>query len=116
MKIMHYSKATPKKVDSDSVKGLTGRLVIGKEDGAENFCMRVFELEKGGYSPRHTHDWEHEIIIHSGIGEVFHEGEWLPLEPGIVIFIPGNEEHQIRNAGDEKLVFVCLIPSGPPEL
>ena len=113
---MHYSKAEAKQFDSDQVKGVTGRVAIGKADGADNFCMRIFELEKDGFSPRHTHDWEHEIFIHQGRGEAFRDGSWEPVSPGTALFIPGNEEHQIRNTGDGKLVFVCLIPSGAPEL
>lgn len=117
MKIMHYSQGESKHFDNgDMVKGVTGRVAIGKAHGAENFCMRVFEVAPGGYTPKHSHDWEHEIFIHSGNGEVLCEGEWKPVEPGYAVFIPGNEEHQIRNPGEETLVFVCLIPSGAPEL
>ncbi len=116
MKIMHYSEAESKHIDSDSVKGMTGRVVIGKADGADNYCMRFFELSENGHSPAHSHEWEHEIIIHSGQGEVLCKGEWKPVKAGYVIFIPGNEEHQLRNTGSEKMVFACIIPSGPPEL
>ena len=116
MKIMHYSEAEAKQFDSDQVKRVTGRIAIGKADGANNFCMRIFEIEKGGFSPRHTHDWEHEIFIHEGRGEAFCDGSWEPISAGTVLFIPGNEAHQIRNTGDGKLVFACLIPSGVPEL
>jgi quercetin dioxygenase-like cupin family protein len=38
------------------------------------------------------------------------------VEAGSVAFIPGNEPHQIRNTGENKLVFVCLIPAGAPEM
>jgi len=116
MKIIHYSEAEPKRFDANNVKGVTGRIVIGKADGASNFCMRFFELSEGGYSPKHSHEWEHEIIIHSGKGEVLCEGKWMPVTKGHVIFIPGNEDHQIRNASEDHLVFACLIPSGVPEL
>ena len=116
MKIIHYREAEPKHFNSDIAKGVTGRVVIGKADGADNFCMRFFELSAGGCSPRHSHEWEHEIVIHSGKGEVLCQEKWVPVTPGYVIFIPGNEDHQIRNAGDEPLVFACLIPSGFPEL
>jgi quercetin dioxygenase-like cupin family protein len=116
MKIIHYTDANPRHFDSETVKGVTGRVVIGKADGAEKFCMRFFEIAKDGYSPRHSHAWEHEIIIFSGTGEVLCEENWIPISPGKVIFIPGNEDHQIRNAGDVPLVFACMIPSGPPEL
>ena len=116
MKIQHYSEIQSTKFGAPGVKGTTGRVAIGKADGADNFCMRVFELEKNGYSPRHTHDWEHEIFIHHGNGEVYQEGRWIPVVAGSTIFIPGNEEHQLRNAGDQNFVFVCVIPAGAPEL
>jgi hypothetical protein len=44
MKIIHYSEAEPKRLEGNTVKGVTGRLVIGKSDGANNFCMRFFEM------------------------------------------------------------------------
>ncbi|MBW1867463.1 MAG: cupin domain-containing protein [Deltaproteobacteria bacterium] len=116
MKIQHYSDIQFTKFDTPGVKGTTGRVAIGKADGANNFCMRVFEVEKNGYSPRHIHDWEHEIFIHHGSGEVYQKGRWNPVVAGSTIFIPGNEEHQIRNTGGQTLVFICLIPSGAPEL
>jgi quercetin dioxygenase-like cupin family protein len=116
MKIQKYSDVKPTCFDSDVVKGVTGRVLIGKDDGANNFCMRVFELSKGGYSPLHSHDWEHEIFIYAGQGAVFNHGKWLNVEAGYSIFIPRNEEHQLKNIGDDSFVFVCLIPSGAPEL
>lgn len=116
MKIQKYSDVKTTYFDSDVAKGVTGRVLIGKDDGADNFCMRVFELSKRGYSPLHSHDWEHEIFIHSGKGAVFNNGEWLNVEAGYSIFIPCNEEHQLKNIGDNPFIFVCLIPSGAPEL
>jgi len=116
MKVINYSEPESKKFDGDNVKGVTGRIAVGKADGADHFCMRVFEVEKEGYTPKHAHDWEHEIFFHQGQGEVLLDGSWRPVSAGSVAFIPGNEEHQIRNAGSDKLVFVCLVPSGAPEL
>ena len=116
MKIMHYGEAETKEFNGDIVKDVTGRVLIGKADGADNFCMRMFELAEGGYTPKHSHDWEHEIFFHAGKGEVLRENEWVPVEQGHVAFIPGNREHQIRNTGSEPLMFICLIPSGAPEL
>jgi quercetin dioxygenase-like cupin family protein len=116
MKIQKYSDITPTLFDSESVKGVSGRLLIGKDDGAENFCMRMFELSKNGFSPLHSHDWEHEIFVYSGKGAVFNNGEWLNVESGYSIFIPRNESHQLKNTGDDPFIFVCLIPAGPPEL
>jgi quercetin dioxygenase-like cupin family protein len=116
MKIVDYKSVKPTKFDNDVAKAVTGRVVIGKKDGAENFCMRVFEVEEHGHTPRHTHEWEHEIFFHSGKGEVLSQGKWTPVYPGTAVFVPGNEDHQIRNTGSERLVFVCLIPKDAPEL
>lgn len=116
MKIQKYSDVAPTHFDSESVKGVSGRVLIGKDDGADNFCMRMFELSKDGFSPLHSHDWEHEIFVYSGKGAIFNNGEWLNVESGYSIFIPRNESHQLKNMGDDPFVFVCLIPSGPPEL
>lgn len=116
VKIIAYSDVEPTYFENPQVKGVAGRVVIGKNDNANNFCMRVFEIASGGNTPRHSHDWEHEVFVHSGEGEVYGEGQWKPLQAGNVIFIPGNKEHQIRNVGKGKLVFVCLVPSGAPEL
>lgn len=116
MKVIHYSQAKATRMESDKVKGVSGRVVIGKDDGAPHFCMRVFELDPDGYTPRHQHDWEHEIFFHAGQGEVWQNGSWTPVNAGSVAFIPGNAEHQIRNVGTDRLTFVCLIPAGAPEL
>jgi len=116
MKIIQYTEADARRFDGGPAKGITGRVVIGQADNARNFCMRVFEIEPDGYTPRHTHDWEHEIFFHAGQGEIFRSGEWVPVQAGYIAFVPGNEEHQIRNTGDTTLVFACLVPAGAPEI
>jgi quercetin dioxygenase-like cupin family protein len=116
MKIIHYAEAEAKKYPSEQAQGAVGRVVIGQADGARKFCMRVFEISKGGITGRHAHEWEHEVFVHAGKGEILREGKWVPLSAGSVVFIPGNEEHQLRNAGDTPFIFVCVIPSGAPEL
>jgi quercetin dioxygenase-like cupin family protein len=116
MKVMPYSSAKSHHFDTDQVKGVTGRVLVGRADGAEKFCMRMFELAPEGYTPRHSHDWEHEIFVHGGEGAVFDGSRWSPISTGTVLFIPPNEVHQLKNVGEAPLVFVCLIPSGPPEI
>lgn len=116
MKVIHYTQEAGTRIDNDQIKGVTARVVIGKADGAPNFCMRVFDMERGGCSPRHTHAWEHEIFFHAGRGEVWQDGRWTPVQSGSVAFIPGSAVHQIRNTGDDPLTFVCLVPAGAPEL
>ena len=116
MKIIHYNEVGSMHYDNDAARSVDGRVVIGKADGARNFCMRVFEIGPGGYTPFHKHAWEHEIFFHEGSGEVYRDGEWIPVTSGSVAFIPGKEEHQIKNVSSEPLIFVCLVPREAPEL
>ena len=62
MKVVNYKDVLPVVMDNAMVKNVAGRLMIGKEDGANNFCMRLFEMGPDGYTPKHTHDWEHEVL------------------------------------------------------
>ncbi len=116
MKIKSYADIEPTLFDGGPAQGVAARVAIGQADGAQNFCMRVFEIAPGGHTPRHAHAWEHEMFVHSGAGEVHGNEGWQPLQAGRVMFIPGHEEHQMRNTGKEKLVVVCLVPAGAPEM
>ena len=116
MKIINAKDILPVRMESEIVHNVAGRVMIGKKDGAQNFCMRMFEMGKDGHTPRHTHDWEHEIFIHSGEGEVFIEDKWYSVSKGSAVFIPPNIEHQFKNKSETTFVFLCLIPPGAPEL
>ncbi len=111
MKIQSYSAVTVKGVDDPEAKGVRMSVVISREDGAENFIMRVFQIVPEGHTPKHRHDWEHEVFILAGRGIAFSESGEHEVKQGDVIFIPPNEEHQFRNPGPENLEFICLIPA-----
>jgi len=36
-------------------------------EGSRNFAVRNIEIESNGYSPCHSHPWEHEIFVLEGI-------------------------------------------------
>ena len=110
MKIVHYTEVEAENPGGET-QGVTLRRVISEQDGAPNYYMRVFDISPGGYSPLHSHAWEHEIYILSGEGEVVEEGGSTPIKPGTAIFIPGEELHQLKNTGDQLLRFICTIPS-----
>ncbi len=116
MKVLNYKDVLPIVMDNDQIRNVAGRIMIGKEDGADHFCMRVFEMGKDGFTPKHAHDWEHEVFVHKGEGAVFIKDAWHPLSEGSAIFIPAHIEHQFKNVSDHSFVFVCLVPSGAPEI
>ncbi|MBA3009781.1 MAG: cupin domain-containing protein [Proteobacteria bacterium] len=116
MKVINYTDILPVTMDNDMVKNVAGRLLIGREDGANNFSMRLFEMGSKGHTPKHSHPWEHEVFVHKGTGEVFMDGQWHSLSEGSAIFVPPNVEHQFRNTADKDFAFVCLVPPTAPEL
>jgi quercetin dioxygenase-like cupin family protein len=109
MKVFNYKTVKPEKADCCPEKTQI-RWLITKEMGAPTFAMRLFEMEPDGYSPLHTHSWEHEVFVLEGNGSVFDGKNTKPLQAGDVVFVPPNELHQFRNSGKEQLKFLCLIP------
>jgi len=96
-------------VQMDGVRGATMALMVGREHGAPNFSLRHFRVEPHGHTPRHSHDYEHEVFIEGGGGTVLLEGAERPIKRGDVVFVPANEEHQFK-AADTGLSFLCLVP------
>lgn len=87
------------------------RMLIGPAEGAPNFHMRHFEVAPDGFTPKHQHDYEHEILVLKGAGVAFTPAGEKPIRAGDVIFVPANEMHQFRNTSDTPLEFICLIPA-----
>jgi len=111
MKVEKSSNITKSSVELDGAKDVEIRWLISKEDGAENFAMRMFELQPGGYTPLHTHPHEHEVFVIEGQGIFVCEGQEHEFGAEYVIFVPGDKEHRFKNTGDSLLRMLCLIPA-----
>jgi quercetin dioxygenase-like cupin family protein len=109
MKIFQYKEVEAKDANKGSL-GLKVRWLITKEMGAENFAMRLFEMEPGGHSPSHTHSWEHEVFILEGKGLIVGAEHERKFGPNDVIFIPPNEKHQFKNNSEKTIKFLCIVP------
>lgn len=111
MKIEKSNNVTIKPVEMEGAKNVGIRWLISKEDGAENFAMRMFELAPGGHTPLHAHPQEHEVFILEGQGTFVFEGQQHPFGAEHVIFVPSNKEHRFMNTGDSVLRMLCIIPT-----
>lgn len=107
--IRNLNDSTRKPVQMDGVKGVTMAVMVGREDGAPNFALRQFVVEPGGHSPRHSHDYEHEVFIVAGGGTVLLNGSEQPIKSGDVVYVPADHEHQFR-ASAGGMTFLCLVP------
>lgn len=88
-------------------------LLCEKNCGAPSFALRRFFVQPGGTTPFHTHDWEHEVYVLSGIGVAKTEDGETPVKRGDAILIKPNERHCFKNTGEAPLEFLCIVPNGP---
>ncbi len=109
MKVILHKDIELKEADEGASK-LKVRWLITKETGAPTFAMRLFEMEPGGHSPHHNHDWEHEVFVLEGEGLVVGGKEEKKIKAGDAVFMPPNEKHQFKNNGKKTLKFLCLVP------
>jgi quercetin dioxygenase-like cupin family protein len=110
MKLRSENEVKTEKVE-DGAAGTTVRWLIGEGEGAPNFALRLFEIEPGGFTPLHTHPWEHEVYILQGRAEIASQAGPVAAKAGEAILIEPEEKHQFRNTGEnEMLRFICIIP------
>jgi quercetin dioxygenase-like cupin family protein len=110
MKKFNFQDVTKEELGK-GCKGVSIRWLITDKIGAENFAMRMFEVEPEGHTPLHAHEWEHEVFVLSGEGIVVGKEGEEKIKHGDVIFMPSDETHQFRNIGSEDLKFLCLVPN-----
>jgi quercetin dioxygenase-like cupin family protein len=109
MKFVPSTSIEAKEANEGASK-LKVRWLIAKETGAPNFAMRLFEMAPNGFSPKHTHPWEHEVFILEGEGTVLGGKEERKFKAGDAIFVLPDELHQFRNTGSKTVKFLCLVP------
>jgi len=97
-------------VQMAGVNGAEMAIMVGREHGAPNFALRHFRVTPGGNTPRHSHDYEHEVFIVEGGGTVLLNGAEQPVRSGDVIYVPANQEHQFKADPQAGLRFLCLVP------
>ena len=111
MKIKHNETVPQNPVEMEGAEGCTVRWLLGKSDAAPNFAMRQFEVAPGGHTPKHFHDYEHEVFVMEGQGVVLEGEREHFLKAGDVILVVPNEVHQFRNTGETPFKFLCLVPN-----
>jgi quercetin dioxygenase-like cupin family protein len=111
MKVSHYSGVAQAPVKMEGSSGCQVRWLVDDTVGAPNFAMRQYEVAPGGYTPRHSHPYEHEVFVLEGHGVVVEGDVEHPLSPGDFVFVVPGEVHQFRNTGNVPLQFLCMVPN-----
>ena len=111
MKVQNSQQVERQAVNMEGASGCHVRWLVGERDGAPNFAMRQFEVEPGGFTPRHFHPYEHEVFVLAGEGVVYEGDQPHPIKSGDVVLVSPDEVHQFKNTGEQALKFLCLIPN-----
>ncbi|MCK5059002.1 MAG: cupin domain-containing protein [Candidatus Aminicenantes bacterium] len=111
MIVKKYQEVEKSQVIKEGVKDVSIRWLIGEDSGAPNFYLRLFEVAPGGYTPLHTHPWEHEVFVVEGKGKINTGERSLPIEKGSFALVLPGEQHRFENTGDTTLKFLCIIPT-----
>lgn len=106
-----WEGVTEKAYAGGDVVGATKKVLIGPDEGSFNFRVRYFRIEPGGHSRFEQHPEEHGVVMLHGRALVRHGDQVTELGPRDVIFIPGNEWHQLTTVGDEPMGFLCVVPA-----
>lgn len=96
---------------SANVEGSTIEWLIYRErhDEGPSIALRYFRLERGGYIGKHSHAWEHIIIVTKGMAELRYGTEIKVVREGDHIYIAPNIEHEYKNLGEEPFEFYCIV-------
>jgi len=88
------------------------RYLIDKRHGANNFYLRIYEIEPGGQTPHDQHPYEHEVYILRGRGKLLTMVNDVPtlrdVREGDVVFIAPNQVHQFSNPNEETFQMLCV--------
>lgn len=114
MKVVHYTDVELEPVYVEGAKGAKIRWLIAQKDGAPNFALRMFEVEPGGQTPYHSHDWEHELFVLDGKGALLTDRGEFTFTTNDVMYVDPNMMHAFKNTGDGLLKFLCIIPHEKP--
>jgi quercetin dioxygenase-like cupin family protein len=107
-----YSTVAVKEyAEGNASAGATRRILIGRDEGADDFIVRYFTIPAGGHSSLEHHRHQHGVVIVQGRGRVLLGDSWSEIGPGDAVFIAPDEIHQLQAADDESLGFICVIPA-----
>ncbi len=81
--------------------------LLGSGSGCQNdMTMGVVRLKQGESLEPHRHAQPETYFTLSGRGTVTIDGVQHHVDPGRMLFIPGNAQHQINNANAEDLLIL----------
>lgn len=112
VQIVNYSEVKPEELKKGSAKDTWVRYLLDERVGANNFFLRIYEIEPGGRTPLDKHSYEHEVFVLEGKATLLTVKDGIPtmleVKEGDAIFIGSFELHQFINTSSGKFKMLCL--------
>ena len=81
--------------------------------GSQNLWVGMTKIDPNSSSNPHRHPRQEEVFyVVSGRGSISVGGELAAIEPGVLVLVPLDAEHQLVNDGDETLKVLSAV--SPP--
>jgi quercetin dioxygenase-like cupin family protein len=97
--------------ENSGAERATRQILIGLDENSLNFHLRYFAVQPGGHTSLDQHAHEHGVYILHGHARLRLGTTENELNPGDVVYIPGNEVHQFFTSGQEPFGFLCVVPA-----
>ncbi|UCD62887.1 MAG: cupin domain-containing protein [Candidatus Zixiibacteriota bacterium] len=111
MPVISYDDIELADVKMEGADKVLKAIVISEREGWDDYVLRVVRLGAGGFSPEHSHDWEHVNYVISGRGKLHLGDSTYELAERDFAFVPPEQPHQFENPYEEDLEFICIVPS-----
>jgi quercetin dioxygenase-like cupin family protein len=108
--VNHLNQTEKKYISNPQAKNAFMKVLVSEKEGWEDHVMRVVEVEKDGYTPKHQHPWPHINYVIEGQGEIMIDGVLNPVKAGSYAFVPADTLHQYKNMGEDVFKFICIVP------
>lgn len=110
---MHKTKVNKVRVERFNEIGAVNtkiRTLIGGEDGALTTSLHEIIVGKRGSTAMHRHEWEHQLFVEGGRGQLETMEGKIALAPGDVVLVGAGEDHRFAQTGKEPLRFLVVTP------
>ena len=94
----------------EGTEGVDFKPLIAQNMNPPTFYLRLFDISPGGHTPKHSHEWEHEVFVIEGEGKIVLDDLEIRLVDGDAVYVEPKELHQFVNDGTELMRMICVIP------
>ena len=91
------------------------QVLVGPAEGAPNFVLRRFKMDKGGGMPLHTNEVEHEQYVLRGRARIRIGGDIHDVQADDTLYIPAGVPHSYEVV-EAPFEFLCIVPNAPDQI